>query len=75
MIDKFAQMVRACKTLEQLFTLSAKIADHYAGDDEVLVYFEEICVDQLDFINEQQITKEALEGGKLIPTNGTIASA
>ena len=40
-------LVRGCSNLEQLFLLAAKIATLFASHDELLVFFEALCLEQI----------------------------
>jgi len=75
MVEKYEKFVRACTTIEQLFTISAEIAEEFAGQDDLLEHFEALCIYQLEFINDKRITKEALEAGKLYQPMKVMAKA
>lgn len=40
-------LLKACRSLDQLFTLASKIADDFKSRDDVLAMFEKACVEQL----------------------------
>jgi hypothetical protein len=47
MVEKYTALLKACTSLDQLFTLASRIADEFKSQDDVLAYFETICVEQL----------------------------
>jgi hypothetical protein len=73
MVEKYEIFVKACTTMEQLYTIAGIIAEEFDGQPEIIEYFKEMCTKQLEFIHDKKVTHETLMAGNLFqPTNVVV---